>query len=107
MSKSTWRVHLRILCNDIKIATKSLRALRKDLNWHRNSLYTDWFLPSKDELNELYLQKNVVGGFLSGHYWSSSETTNAAIATAQYFVNGNQLNLRKDNTYRVRAIRAF
>jgi hypothetical protein len=32
-----------------------------------------WFLPSKNELNELYLNRAIVGGFLSNLYWSSSE----------------------------------
>ena len=42
--------------------------------WHyKGSGYTDWFLPSKDELNELYKQKTVVGGFIYDYYWSSSE----------------------------------
>ena len=31
----------------------------------------DWYLPSKFELNLLYLQKSVVGGFASDHCWSS------------------------------------
>ncbi len=35
--------------------------------------YDDCFLPSKDELNELYKQKDTVGGFASYDYWSSSE----------------------------------
>src|SRR5271157_1723197 len=34
---------------------------------------TDWFLPSLDELNQLYLQQTIVGGFASDYYWSSSE----------------------------------
>ena len=68
--------------------------------------YSDWFLPSKDELNQLYLQKNVVGGFADGYYWSSSEFS-ALAAWGQTFVNGNQLNdVKVDHVY-VRAIRAF
>jgi hypothetical protein len=38
--------------------------------------YDDWYLPSKDELYKLYLNKNAVGGFDSGaftYYWSSSK----------------------------------
>ena len=32
-----------------------------------------WYLPNKDELNLLYNQKNVVGGFANHDYWSSSD----------------------------------
>jgi hypothetical protein len=34
---------------------------------------SDWFLPSKDELNQLSLQKKTVGGFVASGYWSSFE----------------------------------
>lgn len=35
----------------------------------------DWFLPSEEELNKLYLNRNKIGGFIiNGHYWSSSES---------------------------------
>jgi hypothetical protein len=35
--------------------------------------YTDWFLPSKDELKKLYRNKGLVCCFAGIHYWSSSE----------------------------------
>jgi hypothetical protein len=35
--------------------------------------YSDWYLPSKDELNKLFLNRYIIGGF-DGWYWSSSET---------------------------------
>ena len=36
-------------------------------------IYGDWYLPSKYELNLLYLQKNLVGGFSNYGYWTSTE----------------------------------
>ena len=36
--------------------------------------FTDWFLPSKDELIELYENQGVVGGFDRLRYWSSSKS---------------------------------
>ena len=68
--------------------------------------YADWYLPSKYELNLLYLQKGVVGGFTTNYYWSSTENYNNA-AWDQYFYNGYQSYYAKDNTYYVRAVRAF
>ena len=68
--------------------------------------YSDWFLPSKDELDLLYQQKAVVGGFASTYYWSSSEY-NSNSAWTQHFFNGNQVTLAKVNSFRVRAVRAF
>ncbi len=47
-----------------------------------------------------------VGGFASDHYWSSSEI-NVSNAWYQYFGDGDQSGDNKNNTYRVRAVRAF
>jgi len=75
--------------------------------WHyKGSGYTDWFLPSRDELNELYKQRSVVGGFTSNLYWSSSEY-NYAFAWFQNFSNGGQTFDYKNMFYYVRAVRAF
>ncbi|MBE9541002.1 MAG: InlB B-repeat-containing protein [Proteobacteria bacterium] len=71
--------------------------------------YSDWFLPSKDELNLMYTNLKVagVGGFESDGYWSSSED-NAHSAWGQRFgVNVYQPFVGKLSTGRVRAVRAF
>ena len=69
--------------------------------------YGDWYLPSKHELNLLYLQKTVVGGFNNmGYYWSSSEFA-SLFAWYQDFYDGYQGYNIKDYTFYVRAVRAF
>ena len=69
--------------------------------------YDDWFLPSKDELNLLYLNNEAVGGFANSSYWSSTEFDNYG-AWIQYFGDGIQeVSNILFNTYRVRAVRAF
>ena len=68
--------------------------------------YSDWFLPSIDELNQMYLQKNVIGGFNDNVYWSSSEDRNS-MAVREYFLTGLIATDGKSLTYYVRAIRAF
>ena len=40
---------------------------------YRGGGYTDWFMPSKDQLNMMYFQKNVLKGFGNDCYWSFTE----------------------------------
>lgn len=74
---------------------------------------TDWYLPSFDELNLLYLQRYQMGRFSFGGYWSSSEGF-ANLAWTQDFVNGTKLSkggfqnsTGKSNAFSVRPVRAF
>ncbi len=70
--------------------------------------YIDWYLPSKDELNKLYLNRVAVGGFSDSNYWSSSAyITDALYAWGQYFGNGLQYGSYKYLYKGVRAVRAF
>jgi hypothetical protein len=71
--------------------------------------YGDWYLPSKHELNLLYLQIAVVGNFnTSADYWSSTEASSTH-AWKQWFSSGVQGTGTKTGiSYGyVRAIRAF
>lgn len=68
--------------------------------------YSDWYLPSQDELNKLYLNKTAIGGFAGSNYWSSSEYS-LDLALGQYFVNGQQGVNYKYNSSKVRAVRSF
>jgi hypothetical protein len=68
---------------------------------------TDWYLPSKDELNELFQAKASVGEFRVDFYWSSSQhSTSNANAWAQTFSTGGVLSRGKSFGYYVRPIRA-
>ena len=73
---------------------------------HNGGGYTDWYLPSKDELNKLYLNRTAIGGFANDYYWSSTEISNT-LAILKNFGFGNQENLGKSYPAYVRAIRAF
>ena len=68
--------------------------------------YSDWYLPSKDELNKLQINRSAIGGFASVGYWSSTEDDDNG-AWIQDFSNGYQTTYYKNYTSYVRAIRAF
>lgn len=68
--------------------------------------YTDWYLPSKNELGKLYDNRGLIGGFAEDFYWSSSEY-GASSSWFQTFLNGFQSDTAKGLTCRVRAVRAF
>lgn len=68
--------------------------------------FMDWRLPTKYELNEMYLQKVAIGFFGISYYWSSSEN-DYNIAWIQRFDNSIQTHSNKVSQYNVRAVRAF
>ena len=69
--------------------------------------YTDWFLPSKDELNQMYQRKDIIGNFSDDYYWSSSQI-NDLNAWNQLFSSGSQYACQKEYFMRrVRAVRVF
>ena len=68
--------------------------------------YSDWYLPSQDELDKVYANRTAIGGFdATGYYWSSSEYS-ADYAWDQYFGGGHYTPV-KYTPYRVRAVRSF
>jgi hypothetical protein len=93
-----------LACNDAVNAAKLVDALT-------DGGYSDWYLPSKDELNKLYLNRNLVGNFTDwiGWYWSSSEfyLAPASHAWFQRFTDGSQDGEGKGYQKGIRAIRSF
>ena len=75
--------------------------------------YTDWRLPTIDELMTIYLKKELIGGFLNGAYWSSTkfdsdDSAYAGIYYYIYFLNGDISNYAGYATRNnVRAVRTI
>ena len=67
---------------------------------------SDWFLPSTRQLEALYAQKGVVGGFATNWYWSSQSLGNN-IAASLNFSRGEGDSRSKTYSYGVRPIRSF
>ena len=90
------------VCNDYTITVNGI-------------IYNDWFLPSKDELNQMYTNKAAINttaaansgsNFSNGYYWSSTEYDNN-FAWLHDFFFGDLFFTNKDYTINVRAVRAF
>lgn len=68
--------------------------------------YSDWYLPSKDELAKLYINRIAIGGFASVWYYSSTEF-DANNAYPHHFGSGSAASSGKFNANYVRAVRSF
>ena len=83
----------------------SFPAAKACADYGDGTAYDDWFLPSKEELEKLLAQKDVIGG-LTGSYWSSSMSSEtyswfwseSGARMAEYYISGENC---------VRPIRAF
>jgi hypothetical protein len=90
-------------CTTAGIAAKKCA----DLIWDG---FSDWYLPSRDELNKLYLNKAAIGGFTNNSYWSSSEVSNTLAIGQNCGLDsgsGDQNNTNKNLGLAVRCIRSF
>ena len=94
-------------CSETSTAANLARAVR-------DGGYSDWYLPSKDELNKLYENKNLVGNFINwpNWYWSSSEVPDPTWPVSynawyQDLSDGSQSNDDKNGQKGIRAIRSF
>jgi hypothetical protein len=69
-------------------------------------IYSDWYLPSKDEFSKIWVNRVLIGGFTMPEYWSSSEST-SGYAWSQYIPTNDQSSTVKDEGLAVRAVRSF
>lgn len=70
--------------------------------------YSDWYLPSKDELIKVLQNYALVGNFNGGPYWSSSEfSVSFTYAWAVTTGGGTQVTDPKNVVDHVRAVRSF
>jgi hypothetical protein len=83
-------------------------AMVNDASKHdsNGAKFNDWRLPTKDELNLIYKQKESIGGFSTYSYWSSTEYGSAS-EWDQDFNGGYQNPISQEDKDNVRAVRAF
>ena len=92
-------------CSETPIATSEA------LNFE-NEDYSDWYLPSFDEVQEMYFkigQGSSIGNkgnFSNSWYWTSSQA-NTEIAWSFSFNNGTTFNFYKSSGFVIRPVRSF
>ena len=96
--------------SDAIVAAQGAPAAGYAAGWaraYRGGGYSDWYLPSKDELNQLFLNQAAIGGFGPNYYWSSSEF-DASTAWAKAFdLSSPAYAYSKNGASYVRAVRSF
>jgi len=86
------------------------------MNWESakkecESLGSGWHLPTKEELNILFENKQIIKGISNLRYWSSTEWDKGEYAYydayGQDFENGDQIKLMKNLNFSFRAVRTI
>lgn len=70
--------------------------------------FSDWRLPTRSELAQMYADKESIGGFQDKVYWSSSYSStqnNIGLYYVIFFFNGNELEANPGSKLRVRPVR--
>lgn len=67
---------------------------------------TDWYLPAKNQLRDLHLNRVAIGGFGTGYYWSSTEASPPG-AWVVLFSTGTPYAANKSGFIAVRCVRNY
>jgi len=89
----------------INNAVDTGRTAAKICNEYSYEGYNDWYLPSFEELRQLYIHKSVLS-LNSANYWSSSEIDTISAYTLD-MTTGSKIDSDKSYKYYVRPIRNF
>ena len=73
---------------------------------YRGGGYSDWFMPSRDELNLFFTSRVAIGNLATYIYWSSSETASNG-AWRQNFTTGSMQTFGKTSGSHIRPARYF
>ena len=95
------------------IALQGLEILDTDLgllHWDEANtacarVGSGWRLPTADELDLLFRNKETIGGFVDSFYWGSTEVA-PELPCIQGFINGKQSKDRKTYEFHVRPVRS-
>jgi hypothetical protein len=82
---------------------------------HNGGGYSDWYLPSKGEVSQLYFNRVAIGGFIyqdggngpMSDYWTSSQQSEPFAWYTNFSFNNFQYGIGKAYSARVRAVRSF
>jgi len=93
-----------------ELGSETGKAAQACVNYANNG-FKDWFLPSKDELYQIFDKRNYIGNIdiNSYWYWSSTENYNNSYQSTYYRYSSGikDGNTSRNDTCHVRAIRAF
>jgi len=79
----------------------------KSCKEYRGGGFEDWRLPSKDELDKLYINRIAIGGFKErNYYWSGTESDLNDAWDQSFRTGSHNLGYKLDNN-RIRPVRTF
>ena len=66
-----------------------------------------WYMPSINELNALYQNRDILGGFSNERYWTAQSTANDMMSYVFDFSTGTYTYTYRTELYKVRCLRVF